>query len=62
MSNSMSPPGDKMKKVLCWASEYLREHPEKTRREVFEEAEVRFDLSPFECEFLNKHFVADQTC
>lgn len=53
----LQPPGDKMKKVLCWASEMLNEHPEKKRVDIFREAEIRFDLTPRECEFLDNHFV-----
>ncbi|RJX27035.1 MAG: hypothetical protein C4531_14665 [Desulfurivibrio sp.] len=56
MSHSMQPPGDKMKKVLSWVSEILEEHPEKKRTDVFREAQIRFDLSPLECEFLDCHF------
>ncbi len=47
---------DKMKQVLQWVDEELKDHPGKTKREVFEEAEFKFDLSPQECEFLNRHF------
>lgn len=59
MSTSLQPPGDKMKKVLRWVSEELELHPKKKRKEVFREAQVRFDLSPLECEFLNTHFAKD---
>lgn len=45
-----------MKKVLKWVNEQLSDHPEKTRKQVFEEAEFHFDLSPQDCEFLNRHF------
>jgi hypothetical protein len=61
MSASMQPPGDKMKKVLRWVSEELREHPGKKRKEVFREAQVRFDLSPLDCEFLNAHFAKEDS-
>lgn len=47
---------DKMRKVLKWVSEQLSMHPEKTRKQVLEEAEFHFDLSPQDCEFLNRHF------
>ncbi|MCB2184682.1 MAG: hypothetical protein KQH63_21875 [Desulfobulbaceae bacterium] len=57
--SALQPPGDKMKKVLCWVSEYLQEHPKKKRADAFKEAEIRFDLSPLECEFLDKHFSKD---
>ena len=48
------PPGDKMKKTLCWISEMLRTHPEKSRQQIISEAEVRFDLSPKECDFVDR--------
>jgi hypothetical protein len=48
----------KLKKALTWMTETLRDHPERKRRAVLEEAEIRFDLAPIECEFLNKHFSA----
>ena len=61
MSHSMQPPGDKMKKVLCWVCEVLAEHPGKKRADVFREAQLRFDLTPLECEFLNTHFVKEDS-
>lgn len=45
-----------LKKAVCWISEVVQEHPEKRRNEIMKEAELRFDLSPLECEFLNKNF------
>ncbi|MGV1099046.1 hypothetical protein ACUUL3_06490 [Thiovibrio sp. JS02] len=45
-----------MKKALCWMSETLLANPEKKRVAVLKEAEIRFDLSPAECEFLDKNF------
>ena len=48
-------PGDKMKKAICAFSELIREHPEKSRKSLLHQVEVQFDLSPKECEFLNKH-------
>jgi hypothetical protein len=48
------PSGDKMKKTLCWISEMLKEHPEKSRQQIFSEAEIRFDLSPKECDFIDR--------
>lgn len=56
MGSEVPSTHDKMKKVLQWVGEELKEHPEKTRKKVFEEAEFKFDLSPQECEFLNNHF------
>lgn len=45
-----------LKKAVCWISETVQEHPEKKRGEILAEAELRFDLSPRECEFLNTNF------
>ncbi len=50
------PSGDKMKKAIRWISDTLLDHPEKTRKQVIREAELRFDLTPKECEFLDKNF------
>jgi len=48
--------GDKIKKALQTFSELLEKQPEKSRLALLHEVEVRFDLSPKECEFLNSHF------
>lgn len=48
------PSGDKMKKTLCWISETTKEHPEKNRQQIISEAEIRFDLSPKECDFIDR--------
>ena len=47
---------DKVKKALLWMSEELFNSPQKKRATVLREAEIRFDLSPAECEFLTKNF------
>ena len=57
MTTATSVPGDKVKKVLKWVKETLDQHPEKSRKDVFKEAEIRFDLTPKECEFINNNFV-----
>ncbi|MDW7772587.1 MAG: hypothetical protein SCH71_06815 [Desulfobulbaceae bacterium] len=46
-----------LKKAVCWISETVQEHPEKKRKEIIMEAELRFDLNPRESEFLNKNFM-----
>ncbi len=56
---SLQSPGDRMKKVIRWVCEELKEHPEKKRETLYREAELRFDLSPLECEFLNAHFARE---
>lgn len=51
---------DKMLKVLQWFSENVQKHPEKSRLDILREAEIRFDLSPKECTFLDDHFAESQ--
>ena len=53
-TDQLLPSGDKMKKTLCWISEMLEIHPEKNRQQIISEAEIRFDLSPKECDFIDR--------
>lgn len=46
--------GDKIRKAVRWIGETIREHPEKSRAQIIKEAEVRFDLTPRECTFLEQ--------
>jgi hypothetical protein len=46
----------KLKKALAWMAETLEAHPGKRRITILQEAELRFDLTPAECEFIDKHF------
>ena len=46
----------KMKKAILWMAETLRDQPEKPRHRIIQEAELRFDLTPLECAFLDNHF------
>jgi hypothetical protein len=55
-TESTRQPGDKLKKALKWISEITRECPDKKREEILKAAEIRFDLSPTECEFLDSNF------
>ncbi len=50
------PKGDKIKKAIARFSELVELHPDKSRKALLNEVEVKFDLSPLECEFLHKHF------
>ena len=52
--DAILPSSDKMKKTLCWISEMIKEHPEKNRQQIIREAEMRFDLSPKECDFIDR--------
>ena len=54
--DTLQPKGEKLKKTLLWVAETLTSHPEMKRREIIEKAQIRFNLSPKECEFLNKNF------
>ena len=55
-TENIQPKGEKVKKALRWVSETIQNHPEKKREAVIKEAEIRFDLSPAECEFLDNNF------
>ncbi|NOX26284.1 MAG: hypothetical protein GXP59_09290 [Deltaproteobacteria bacterium] len=54
------PPGEKLRKTIKWISETQLEHPEIKRREVIQQAQIRFNLSPRDCEFLNKNFSGEE--
>jgi hypothetical protein len=45
-----------LKKAVCWIGEVVREKPGRTRIDIIREAELRFDLTPRECEFLDRNF------
>ena len=49
-------PGDKLKKALSCFAELLETQPDTPRKTLLQKVERQFDLSPLECEFLNKHF------
>lgn len=46
-----------LKKAICWIGATVQEHPDKVRETIIAEAELRFDLTPRECEFLNQNFL-----
>lgn len=50
------PPGEKLKKALTLLSEMQEQHPGKSRAALLREIEMKLDLSPLECEFLDRHF------
>ena len=55
-SDSIQGLSANLKKAVSWISETVQEHPEKSRGDIITEAELRFDLTPRECEFLNTKF------
>lgn len=55
-ADCVQPPGDRMRKAIKWFSDAVLSQPDKNRQRLLEEAEIRFNLSPKECEFLNCNF------
>lgn len=60
VSNCVQPPGDRVRKAIQWVSDAVLSQPDKDRQHLLEEAEIRYDLTPRECEFLNCHFGAQK--
>lgn len=56
VAESPMPDGERIRKAVRWISDSCCEKPEEIRNKIIREAEVRFDLSPVECEFLSRHF------
>ena len=56
-TEELLPEGENLRKAVKWLSDMVKEYPERSRREIILDAEVRFDLSPKECEFLQKRFL-----
>jgi len=48
----IQPTGEKMRRVVLWISETVQANPQKNRLDILREAEIKFDLSPRECEFV----------
>jgi len=47
---------DRLKSAVKALSDLTLEFPEKKRSELLREVELKFDLSPLECQFLENHF------
>ncbi len=58
-TEELKPHGEKLRNAVRWISEVLKEDPKKDRKTVIYEAEIKFDLSPKECEFLNRKFIEE---
>jgi hypothetical protein len=56
-TEQLLPHGESIRKAVKWISEVTKENPEKSRKEIILEAELKFDLSPKECEFLYRKFI-----
>ena len=61
-TNVIQPPSANLKRAICWVSETVTEHPQKNRAKVIREAGLLFDMTPNECEFLNKNFQKTDVC
>ncbi|MDH4319005.1 MAG: hypothetical protein OEV64_11480 [Desulfobulbaceae bacterium] len=55
-SEGIITPSTNLKNAIRYLSEAVAEHPEIKRKEILSKAELRFDLTPRECEFLNANF------
>lgn len=61
MSNGqVVTPSTNLQKAVSWISEVVQDDPAKERARVLKDAQVRFDLTPAECEFLTEKF-SDET-
>jgi hypothetical protein len=48
--------GEKTTQALAELSELLEKHPDKSRQALLQQVETKYDLTPKECEFLNRNF------
>ncbi len=55
-------PGDKLKSAITAFSELVLQYPEKERTTLLNQVEIKFDLSPRECQFLHDHFSDPNNC
>lgn len=49
-------PGDKTKQALTELCHLLEKYPDKDRQTLLQQVEIKFDLTPKECEFLSRNF------
>jgi hypothetical protein len=50
--SDLLPEGENARRAVRWISEQLREKPEQSRMALLDQAMLRFDLSPAQCERL----------
>ncbi len=53
------PPSDRLKKALHAYCELREKYPEKDKRSLLQQVEIKFDLTPLECEFLHRQLLED---
>jgi hypothetical protein len=51
---------DKLQAAVKALSELVLKYPEKKRGELLQLIQLQYDLSPLDCEFLNRHFYGKQ--
>ncbi len=56
MSTGLEPHGEHLRKAIQWISDRRRERPDAALTSLLDEAGLRFDLTPQECEFLLRAF------
>lgn len=62
MSKSpIHPPGDAIQKAIRELSYLVENKPDKTRNQLLQEVALKFDLSPLECDFLQRHLAEGLT-
>ena len=54
--STVQPESEKLRQAIRWISEETLQHSEKKRKQIIREAQLRFDLTPAECEFLENKF------
>ena len=57
---TVMPTGEDIRRAVKWISENLEENPSQSRIKIIEQAVFKFDLSPFDSEFL-MNFFSDKT-
>ena len=56
---TIQPEGELIRKAVNWISGELKDHPEKNRRMLMEQAGAKFNLSPKEVEYLQKLMLSE---
>ncbi len=56
MGKTAASSSTNLQKAVNWLSEVVQDHPEKERKVVLKEAQIRFDLTPAESTFLSEKF------
>lgn len=57
MSNGkVVTPSTNLQKAVVWIAEVILQDSDKNRDKVLKDAQIRFDLTPVECEFLSDKF------